>query len=190
MVGKPWAARELEYRTAETQLFFGFGKSMASLLSMSRSTMDMRADWWMTGLMSAWAEVSPSKVDVANPVLVKGVAGYHQRRLNQKHNNAFTRFIFACFLYTMARVFLLASAILTTCCYGFDFQLPLQIPEKASLSEPLGKPLVNTTKLQASIHTGRLLARAWELYEIAKLSEDEYNHPTRVIGSAGLFTLL
>ena len=30
------------------------------------------------------------------------------------------------------------------------------------------------------------MARAEKLYEIAKLSEDQYNHPTRVIGSAGM----
>lgn len=29
------------------------------------------------------------------------------------------------------------------------------------------------------------MARAKKMYEIAKLGEEEYNHPTRVIGSAG-----
>ncbi len=47
------------------------------------------------------------------------------------------------------------------------------------------KPLVDSETLQAKINKDNLLARAKELYEIAKLSEDEYNHPTRVIGSPG-----
>ena len=64
-----------------------------------------------------------------------------------------------------------------------------------SLQRPLGvgneqvavksKPVVDSEALQASINGDKLLARAKELYEIAKLSEDEYNHPTRVIGSQG-----
>jgi len=67
----------------------------------------------------------------------------------------------------------------------------LQIPllpshSQAPLGHPHGtKPLVNSTELQDLISGDRLLARAKKLYEIAKLGEDEYNHPTRVIGSAG-----
>ncbi|KAK6084678.1 peptidase family M28 [Seiridium cupressi] len=48
-----------------------------------------------------------------------------------------------------------------------------------------GRPLVNTEALQDSIKADNLLARAKDLYKIAKLGEDEYNHPTRVIGSEG-----
>jgi aminopeptidase Y len=47
------------------------------------------------------------------------------------------------------------------------------------------KPLVDSEALQAAIKVENLLARAEDLYKIAKLGEDEYNHPTRVIGSAG-----
>lgn len=47
------------------------------------------------------------------------------------------------------------------------------------------KQLIDTEALQALIKPEKLLHRAKELYEIAKLSEDEYNHPTRVIGSKG-----
>jgi aminopeptidase Y len=66
----------------------------------------------------------------------------------------------------------------------------LQIPLFASNNQaPLvageSKPLVNTTELQDLISGDRLMARAKKLYEIAKLGEAEYNHPTRVIGSAG-----
>lgn len=67
----------------------------------------------------------------------------------------------------------------------------LQIPllssnNQALLGHPSGsKPLVNSTELQDLISGDRLLARSKKLYEIAKLGEEEYNHPTRVIGSAG-----
>ncbi|KAK0631044.1 hypothetical protein B0T17DRAFT_529953 [Bombardia bombarda] len=47
------------------------------------------------------------------------------------------------------------------------------------------KPQISSEALQDTIRSDNLLARAKELYEIAKLSEDEFNHPTRVIGSAG-----
>jgi hypothetical protein len=50
------------------------------------------------------------------------------------------------------------------------------------------KPLVDTTSLQATIHSENLLARAETLFEIAKLAEADYNHPTRVIGSKGACT--
>lgn len=47
------------------------------------------------------------------------------------------------------------------------------------------RPLVDSQKLQDSISPDSLVKRAEKLYEIAKLSEHDYNHPTRVIGSAG-----
>jgi len=68
----------------------------------------------------------------------------------------------------------------------------LQVPllssnNQALLGHPSGsKPLVNSTELQDLISGDRLLTRAKKLYEIAKLGEEEYNHPTRVIGSAGM----
>lgn len=52
-------------------------------------------------------------------------------------------------------------------------------------SSVLGRPLVDTEALQASISSENLLSRAKELYEVAKLGEAEFNHPTRVIGSKG-----
>jgi aminopeptidase Y len=69
----------------------------------------------------------------------------------------------------------------------------LQIPllslfhNQAPLGHPSGsKPMVNSTELQDLISGERLMVRANKLYEIAKLGEEEYNHPTRVIGSAGM----
>ncbi|KAH7039756.1 aminopeptidase-like protein Y [Microdochium trichocladiopsis] len=47
------------------------------------------------------------------------------------------------------------------------------------------RPLVDSQKLQDSISIDALVKRAEKLFDIAKLSEHEYNHPTRVIGSAG-----
>lgn len=65
-----------------------------------------------------------------------------------------------------------------------DKQAPLQ----ASSGEE--KPLVESSALQDLITGDRLEVRAKRLYDIAKLGEHEYNHPTRVIGSAGRFSLI
>lgn len=70
-------------------------------------------------------------------------------------------------------------------------QIPLLSENQAPI-EPAGdyhgeKPLVDSSALQDLISGDKLYARAEKLYEIAKLGEDEYNHPTRVIGSAGRF---
>lgn len=55
-----------------------------------------------------------------------------------------------------------------------------QTPFKSS-----GKKLVSSDALQADIKADSLLKRAKELYKIAELGQEEYNHPTRVIGSEG-----
>ena len=66
-------------------------------------------------------------------------------------------------------------------------QFPFLWPEKEAPSLAAGetKPLVDSEELQDLVSGERLLAGAKKLFEVAKLSEDEYNHPTRVIGSAG-----
>lgn len=76
-------------------------------------------------------------------------------------------------------------------CAAITGAAALQIPllstsNQVALGHPEGdKPLVNSTELQDLISGDRLMTRAKKLYDIAKLGEDEYNHPTRVIGSAG-----
>jgi aminopeptidase Y len=78
-------------------------------------------------------------------------------------------------------------------CAAITSATALQVPllsssNQAPLGHPHGtKPLVNSTELQDLISGDRLMARAKKMYEIAKLGEEEYNHPTRVIGSAGTF---
>ncbi|KAL4778011.1 hypothetical protein BJX76DRAFT_178844 [Aspergillus varians] len=47
------------------------------------------------------------------------------------------------------------------------------------------KNIVSTEALQADIHVSNLLDRAKILYSLAERGIDEYNHPTRVIGSKG-----
>ncbi|KAL7791524.1 aminopeptidase [Trichoderma ceciliae] len=47
------------------------------------------------------------------------------------------------------------------------------------------KPLVNTEALQDAISINALTKRAKKFYKFAETSEDEYGHPTRVIGSSG-----
>jgi aminopeptidase Y len=44
--------------------------------------------------------------------------------------------------------------------------------------------VVDSEALQSKIHRKNLLARAEDLYKLAELSFYDYNHPTRVIGSA------
>ena len=77
-------------------------------------------------------------------------------------------------------------------CAAITGAVALQIPILSSHTQvPISydgetKPLVNSTELQDTISADRLMARAKQMYEIAKLGEEEYNHPTRVIGSAGM----
>ncbi|OAA68269.1 aminopeptidase y precursor [Niveomyces insectorum RCEF 264] len=56
-------------------------------------------------------------------------------------------------------------------------------PDVPPSGDPL--PLVDSAFLQAGISRERLLGHAKALFRIAERSVDEYNHPTRVIGSAG-----
>lgn len=52
-----------------------------------------------------------------------------------------------------------------------------------------GKELVSSSALQSHLHGKNLMKRAYDLFDIANLSLEEYNHPTRVIGSKGPFIL-
>lgn len=51
--------------------------------------------------------------------------------------------------------------------------------------EYMKKPVVSSKALQDAIDVKVLLKRAEKLYELAELSEEDYGHPTRVIGSKG-----
>ncbi|EPE10885.1 aminopeptidase y [Ophiostoma piceae UAMH 11346] len=59
------------------------------------------------------------------------------------------------------------------------------IPADLAGCRPKGKPLVDSAGLQSKISIKRLTSHADTLYNIATTSVAEYNHPTRVIGSAG-----
>lgn len=67
-------------------------------------------------------------------------------------------------------------------------QEPLFAAPPASLQVPVidSKELVSSESIQGRIKADNLLSRAKELYSIAELGEEEYNHPTRVIGSKGI----
>ena len=83
-------------------------------------------------------------------------------------------------------VFLSGFALCAALTSASALQIPLLSNNHALAGHPHGtKPLVNSTELQELISGDRLMTRAKKLYEIAKLGEAEYNHPTRVIGSAG-----
>ena len=71
-------------------------------------------------------------------------------------------------------------------------QFPLHLPAKlgpwhsADVGDSaVSKHLIDSEKLQAMISGDNLMKRAKELYHSAQSSEDEFNHPTRVIGSEG-----
>ncbi|KAH8176620.1 peptidase family m28 domain-containing protein [Sarocladium implicatum] len=73
-------------------------------------------------------------------------------------------------------------------------QIPLQQPVDLNdapslLGDSTGAysklPLIDTEKLQASISRDSLKKRAEDFYELAKEGEEEYGHPTRVIGGKG-----
>lgn len=59
--------------------------------------------------------------------------------------------------------------------HGANVQVTAEIP----------KVLVSSESLEGDITIKNLWKRAEKLYEIAQLSQDEYNHATRVIGSKG-----
>lgn len=94
--------------------------------------------------------------------------------------------------YAMARLSLVAAMALSG---GVSaFQIPLQLPFQSPwTTDPIkvpadtGKhlPLVDTEALQALISAEELEKRSKTLYEIAKKGEEEYGHPTRVIGGKG-----
>jgi aminopeptidase Y len=62
--------------------------------------------------------------------------------------------------------------------------LPNQLPLLSTTADT-HKPLVDTEALQSAINITSLLSRASTLFSLAQLSRHDYNHPTRVIGSAG-----
>ncbi|KAI1320653.1 aminopeptidase [Xylariaceae sp. FL0255] len=66
-----------------------------------------------------------------------------------------------------------------------QLQQPLVTAHTALQHTARIKPLIDTEKLQASISIESLLERAEALYSLAKSSEEQYGHPTRVIGSEG-----
>lgn len=73
----------------------------------------------------------------------------------------------------------------------YAFQIPfLSGPDKHpgehnTISRPTTATPVTSNALQQLISPDKLFRRAEQLFEIAKLSIDEYGHPTRVIGSKG-----
>ena len=66
---------------------------------------------------------------------------------------------------------------------ALDVQIPLHQPDLAPAGGDL--KVVDSKGLQDTIKAENLKARAEKLFEAAQLSEEEYGHPTRVIGSAG-----
>lgn len=78
-------------------------------------------------------------------------------------------------------------------------QHPLTAPSSSSSSHSSSHktpsdysslPLIDTEALQDSISVDALFKRAEKFYKFAQTSEEDYGHPTRVIGSAGQSTCI
>lgn len=68
---------------------------------------------------------------------------------------------------------------------GSIVELPLSGSSSDDGAAGGSRPLIDTKALQDLIKPDALMKRAEKLYAIAKMSEDQFNHPTRVIGSHG-----
>ncbi|KAI1271957.1 peptidase family M28 [Xylaria sp. FL0933] len=79
------------------------------------------------------------------------------------------------------------SLIATIAAVSAQLQKPLISPsdDDREIYQAGTKPLIDTELLQARISTDSLSKRAEVLYDIAKSSEEQFGHPTRVIGSEG-----
>lgn len=79
------------------------------------------------------------------------------------------------------------AALATTLLQGASasvVQQPL-LDDQAQQQSSAKKPLVDTQALQDAVSIDSLVQRSKDLYKIAELGLPEFNHPTRVIGSAG-----
>lgn len=94
----------------------------------------------------------------------------------------------------MAPYSLLAAALVASSVSAL--QIPINLPPQSGEHAPVvvsapesdigaSKATIDTDALQALIRPDNLMSSAKELYEIAKLGEKQYGHPTRVIGSVG-----
>jgi aminopeptidase Y len=89
--------------------------------------------------------------------------------------------------------FALAASFALSCgvsAAGIQQQSPLTAPSSLSSSHKVvsdysSKPLISTEALQDAIKIEALVERAKKFYEFAQSSEEDYGHPTRVIGSPG-----
>ncbi|RNJ58841.1 hypothetical protein D7B24_003927 [Verticillium nonalfalfae] len=79
------------------------------------------------------------------------------------------------------------ASILGALAQGID-QTPMVDEPEHNVAKPVlsgDRSAIDSEALQKLIKGDNLFERAKQLYEIAKLGEAEYNHPTRVIGSEG-----
>lgn len=90
-------------------------------------------------------------------------------------------------LCVMYRLFALAG--ISTLVLGSAIQKPLHESDHQAPLISHSKELVSSTALEAQITKENLLKRAKTLFKIAEHGIEEYNHPTRVIGSKGKFPI-
>ncbi|KAI0484862.1 Zn-dependent exopeptidase [Xylariaceae sp. FL0804] len=111
------------------------------------------------------------------------------RARSVKQNNILSDqvFPFSVKMWTTVRLSV-AAAIALHGLASAQLQVPLGSPGESGqdgLRHKHTKPLVNSEDIQAAISAESLVKHAESFYDIAKSSEEEYNHPTRVIGSQG-----
>lgn len=114
---------------------------------------------------------------------------------NNNYMNLYTTFINFTDILAMAGFKGACLVVLAVCLTRNSIASAVQQPlvsdsHQASLSLSSGKPLVDSEALQALISADRLFARSKDLFKIAELSHDDYNRPTRVIGSEGKINLV
>lgn len=85
----------------------------------------------------------------------------------------------------MAPIRAVAAAALLSCVSVFAEQQPLIQTQDQESYLAANRAIVDSEALQSKISGENLLGRAKDLYKLAELSYHDYNHPTRVIGSAG-----
>ena len=113
-----------------------------------------------------------------------GPVVYHLKLLLSLYNGSYRLPVYP---LTMYRLYVLSFLCALT------FSSPTQHPLLHTADQQTlinTKPLVSSQALQDDINQDNLLKRAKHLFNLAKLADHEYNHPTRVIGSDGNRSLL
>ena len=115
---------------------------------------------------------------------LRQAAGHMQEYMHSTHLSSFHRKIGPAWHFLALATLGLASAKRLQQALVDSDSDPSELLQQGPASA-VSKPLTYLKTLQELIIKESLLAGAKALHEVTKRSEDEYGHPTRVIGSAG-----